>query len=303
MKKFFLIALLVQSILVYAGSVKIAGIICNSKTGESISYASVAFVKIQKGTTSLENGVFLIEIDSNELNYTLFISCFNFKSTTISVKDFLNNSSKKISLDPIIHQLSEVKITPKESIELTINKLNKSKINGALCISSLPTIITRYFEYNEELQYVSTIQIYCRPNYKNKKSKVRLRFFEPDSLTNLPSKDLVNKEIIVVLKSGKINEIDAKEYNIRVPKSGIYVGIEYLIIPENKYIRTSVDFNGKEKEMISYGPMLGLNYTPITKTYENIVGNWHKYDSHIVLLPQYKEKHYFDAAISITVTN
>lgn len=303
MKKFLLIVLFVQSILLHAGSIKITGNICNSITGEPISYACVAFVEIQKGTSSLENGAFMIEIDSNEMKNTLFISCLNFQSTTISIKDFLNYSSKKILLEPATYQMAEVKITPKESIELTINKFNKSKIHCFMGNTGLPFIYARYFEYNDELQYVSSIQIYCKSNSGNKKSKIRLRIFEPDTLTNLPSKDLVNKEIIVVLKSGKINEIDVKEYNIRIPKNGIYIGVEYLIIPENKYTYTLIDFDGKEKKVIGYGPSFGLNATPVTKTYEYFAGTWRKYDIQKVLLPKFKENTFYDAAISITVTN
>jgi len=304
MKIFYLTVLfLILSFLVDAGSIKITGTICNSKTGEPISYACVAFVEIQKGTSSLENGEFMIEIDSNEIKNTLFISCLNFQSTTISIKDFLNYSNKKILLEPATYQMAEVKVTPKESIELIINKLKKSKIRCFMGNTGLPFIYARYFEYNEEFQYLSSIHIYCESHFGNKKSKVRLRIYEPDTLTNLPSKDLVNKEIIVVLKSGKINEIDVKEYNIRVPKNGIYIGVEYLIIPENKYTYTLIDFNGKDKKVIGYGPSLGLNSTQTTKTYEYYAGIWRKYDIQKNPLPKFKEKTYSDAAISITVTN
>ncbi len=304
MKIFYLTVLfLILSFLVDAGSIKITGTICNSKTGEPIAYASIAFVEIQKGTSSLENGEFNVEIDSNEIKNTLFISCLNFQSTTISIKDFLNYSTKKILLEPATYQMAEVKVTPKESIELIINKLKKSKIRCFMGNTGFPFIYARYFEYNEELQYLSSIHIYCESHFGNKKSKVRLRIYEPDTLSNLPSKDLVNKEIIVVLKSEKINEIDVKEYNIRVPKNGIYIGVEYLIIPENKYTYTLIDFNGKDKKVIGYGPSLGLNSTQTTKTYEYHAGIWRKYDIQKNPLPKFKENVFYDAAISITVTN
>lgn len=304
MRKFnLIIILLISTFLAKAGSITISGNIYNSKTGEPISYACIALVEVQKGATSLENGDFVFTIDSNDIKNTLFISCLNYSNLKIPIRDFLKNPSKKIFLDPLSYKLSEVTIQPKENIELVINKFKKSKIHGFIVNAGLPSIYARYFEYNEEANHISSVQIYCQPNLKKNKAKVRIRVFGSDSITKLPTKDLLNTELIVELKSGKINNIDLKEYEIQIPKGGVNVGIEWLIIPENKYSRKTTYTNGEEKELFLYGPTLGANYTTIPNTYEYWAGIWMKYD-----IPRYKiskdeDKLYFDAAISISVTN
>lgn len=304
MRKFnLIIILLIFTILAKAGSITISGNIYNSKTGEPISYACIALVEVQKGATSLENGDFIFTIDSNDIKNTLFISCLNYSNLKIPIRDFLKNPSKKIFLDPLSYKLSEVTIQPKENIELVINKFKKSKTHGFMVNAGLPSIYVRYFEYNEKANNIASVYIYCQTNYKKNKAKVRIRVFGSDTTTKLPANDLLNRELIVELKSGKINEINLKEYGIQIPKGGIYLGIEWLIIPENKYSRTLTYLNGEEKEIIMYGPSLGANFTSVPNTYEYWAGIWMKYD-----IPRYQklkneEKSYFDAAISITVTN
>lgn len=298
-----IIILLISTFLAKAGTITITGNICNSKTGEPISYACIALVEVQKGATSLENGDFVLTIDSIDIKNTLFISCLNYSNLKIPIRDFLNNPSKKIFLDPLSYKLSEVTIQPKEDITLIVNKLKNSKINGIMVNAGLPSIYVRYFENNMEANNIASIQIYCHPNIKKHKTKVRIRVFGSDSTSKLPAKDLLNRELIVELKSGKINNIDLKEYGIQIPKGGIYLGIEWLIIPENKYSRTLTYLNGEEKEIIMYGPSLGANFTSVPNTYEYWAGIWMKYD-----IPRYQklkneEKSYFDAAISISVTN
>lgn len=64
-----------------------------------------------------------------------------------------------------------------------------------------------------------------------------------------------------------------------------------------------IDYDGKEKKVNGYGPSFGLNATPITKTYEYFAGTWRKYDIQKNPLPKFKENVFYDAAISITVTN
>lgn len=298
-----IIILLISTFLVKAGSITITGNICNSKTGDPISYACIALVEVQKGTTSLENGDFVFIIDSNDIKNTLFISCLNYSYLKIPIRDFLNNPSKKLFLDPLSYKLSEVTIQPKDDIELIFNKLKKSKIDGSSLNTGIPCICVRYFEQNEDVNNIVSVQIYCQPNIKKNRSKVRLRFYGKDSVTNSPSIDLINKEIIVELKSNKINNIDLKEYGIQIPKGGIFVGFEYLIIPENKFIETQGYTNGEKKQYTCYGPILGFNYTVVSNTYEYWAGKWMNYNTQSFKIPQFKEKLTFDAAISITVTN
>ena len=71
-------------------------------------------------------------------------------------------------------------------------------------------------------------------NSEKNNAKLKIRFFqlEDSILTN----DLMEEDIIVTVKKGmRKNVIDISKYKLRIPKNGVLVGLEWLIIPENFY--------------------------------------------------------------------
>lgn len=120
---------------------------------------------------------------------------------------------------------------------------------------------TRYFPYDKKYDHVdkiSYIKIYCQKFQVNYKSKARIRVLSYNPKTNNPNIDIIRENLILTLKKG-MNTIDISKYNIPMPKEGVFVAIEWLIIEENAY--ESVWYKNKIKHTkISYGPILGANY-------------------------------------------
>lgn len=88
----FIVILLISIFLVKAGSITLTGNICNSETGEPISYACIALFEVQKGATSIVNGDFSLLIDSELYEKILYL----FDQEELDVDPFLESQDPQI---------------------------------------------------------------------------------------------------------------------------------------------------------------------------------------------------------------
>lgn len=304
MKRFFSVLFFLLLVIIVHGEqpITIKGRILDAQTREPIPYANIAIVEVQKGTTSLGNGLFALIVDRVDIKGNLNISCLNYADRIIPLSSFVEDKELDILLEPILYDIPEVVIKPQKKISLVVNKLKKSDIRGGLPCNGTPLMYARFFEYNKNdasVNHLSSVQIFSQKWQQKEVSKVRLRFFSVDTISKNPSEDIVHEEIIVSLKKGKINDIDLRNYNITMPKEGVFVAVEWLIIPENEYVWISADANNKTKKQIEYGPILGANYRKESKTWKYWAGKWSHDKISVIVI----EGVVFDAAISITLTN
>jgi hypothetical protein len=79
----------------------------------------------------------------------------------------------------------------------------------------------------------------------------------------------------------KKNTIDVSSYNIEFPKNGIVIGLEWLIIEENKYFFTYKDPKTKQKVSLeNYAPSLVINHSPDEISFTYSKGRWYKHKRH-----------------------
>ena len=79
----------------------------------------------------------------------------------------------------------------------------------------------------------------------------------------------------------KKNTIDVSHYNIEFPKSGLVIGLEWLIIEENKYFFTYKDTKTKQKVSLeNYAPSLVINHSPDEISFTYSKGKWYKHKRH-----------------------
>lgn len=140
-------------------------------------------------------------------------------------------------------------------------------------------------------------------SYKNGAS-FNLRILEAN-LDGSPSNDLLDQNIVVKVQKGKHNnEIDLRQFNIRFPKNGIFISVEFLIIEANKY-DVEVSFPEVEKKiMSSYQPSIGTVPADFSTTWRYSVGRWKKFETKN---KNEEPKAYFDKyselAIKLTLSN
>ncbi|MFY8067695.1 MAG: carboxypeptidase-like regulatory domain-containing protein, partial [Flavobacterium sp.] len=185
-----------------------------------------------------------------------------------------------ILLKPKVFELNEVVVTfPKKTKELEIGEAHKvhiSQLSG-----NKPWIYAKLFNYDikyKETPFIKKIVFYSNSDIKGAKIKIRIFGFND----SIPTDDLINEDIIVTVKGGmKKNTIDVSKYNIEFPKKGIVIGLEWLIIEENKYFFTYKDPKTKQKVSLeNYAPSLVINHSPDEISFTYSKGRWYKHKRH-----------------------
>ena len=127
MRKVTWLVLLMSSSL-FAQKITLKGTLLDKNTKGPVAYANIGFLKVENGTSSTENGTFQFEINREDLNQKLHISCLNYQDTIVLAKDI---QDKILYLNPQSYELHEIVIgKKKKDRELLINKI-RNKDNPA----------------------------------------------------------------------------------------------------------------------------------------------------------------------------
>lgn len=250
---------------------QIRGVVKDSISGEPIPYVNIWVENETVGTTSEADGSFSLDIKDEKV---LIFSALGFETKKLSSK------SEVILLKPKVFELKEVMVlNQKKTKELEIgdaHKVHISQLSG-----NKPWIYAKLFNYDykyKETPFVKKIVFYSNSDIKGAKIKIRIFGFND----SIPSEDLINEDIIVTVKGGmKKNTIDVSHYNIEFPKRGLVIGLEWLIIEENKYFFTYKDTKTKQKVSLeNYAPSLVINHSPDEISFTYSKGKWYKHKRH-----------------------
>ncbi|GAB1308913.1 hypothetical protein KH5_15960 [Urechidicola sp. KH5] len=80
-------------------------------TEMGLPYVAISIPSLSKGTSTNEDGKFLLSITEDQLNETLEISSIGFKTYTITIQDYLNAKNFVILLEEDVATLDEVTLT------------------------------------------------------------------------------------------------------------------------------------------------------------------------------------------------
>jgi hypothetical protein len=306
-----LVLLLIISVSVMA---QVKGIVVD-ESGKPIPYVNIWVENENIGTTSEENGEFLI---TDAENKTLVFSAIGFETLKAKLKE-----SGKVVLKSIAYQLDEVLIQKrigKDQIE--IGKYKKEDVKMFYGSGLQPTILAKFIESAKDIKTHPFIDNISFSTFSNiNKAKIKVRFYEvaPD---RSPGLDYSDDIIIVTVKKGKRNTtIDLKDKNIIIPDKGLFIAFEWMIIEENKYTYeyTIAEENNKEqgglpdsnkkvyKDGLSYCPLIGTIPSDSSTSWHFLAGKWvsrkiHKKTDNLKTLDKYDNK-FGELAIKITLTN
>ncbi len=286
-------------------TINLTGII-NDNTGKPLEMANIMVLNHFFGTTSDSNGYFELTVPQSLKNDTVVFSYMGYHSKHICICDLKN----KITLKPLVILLPEVYVQA-DSIQLSkqiiVNKFKKRKcyikysadsVNNKFWIPfrpKQPTIEAIYFPFNN--------------NYKNKKIKeirlylstfiipslFRLRIFSANK-NRKPDYDLLTEPVeIKVKKNRSLVTINLEKYDLTFNKNGIFVGIELLVIPENKST-----FKYDSVEYTIYSPYLNyINTRDKGLSWIYSAGKWTKDESIAPLFDKRNKKMYYKPAITL----
>ncbi|MFN3752784.1 carboxypeptidase-like regulatory domain-containing protein [Flavobacterium sp.] len=279
-----------------SGFAQIKGVVVDEKN-QPIPYVNIWVENENIGTTSDEKGIFKINTSEDK---TLVFSSVGFEVKKTAVKN-----EEKVILVAAVYNLREVVIAKRKQ-EKQIEIGDAQRIHHRQLSGDKPWIYGKLFENDtiyEKTPFLKKVVFYSDSDKKD--AKLKIRFFEFND--SIPGKDLIEEDLIVTVKKGmKRNEIDVSKYNLRFPEKGIVIGLEWMIIEENR-----ADFEYKDpktKKLVKqedYAPSLVVNYSEKENAFTYSSGKWHR--SKVFLTEKKSKEPWYNKimmpAINLILTN
>ncbi len=262
----YLFLLMIAGNVLDAQSFIVKASVLDKETNKGLPFANIMVLGYPVGTTSDEKGEFKLVLDDSLHNEFLIISHIGYESQKISIKECEKNP---VSLIPQTYEVNEVTVKPsnKKHREITLNRFHENNCMLRYSISSFdstggfnvpyrptePTIEAGYFPFTEDYAFYKIREAaICTKNLNDSISCFRLRILNADK-EKRPSDDLLKESLLIEVPSGKqVIKVNLSDYNLYIPSDGLFIGIELLIIPENK--KTVRNNLGAEADI--YSPFL-----------------------------------------------
>lgn len=289
--RFFFIFLITPILALTQTSFK--GIIINSKTKTGVSFATVGLVKENIGTNADEEGRFTLSSINKKQNDTLLISSVGYETLEIPADNLSSNIF--VPLNERESKLTEVIITAKNNWAISTLNGFSSCGNNFVGSNGYQTQLAQHFHTTTDNSYLTEIKI-CRMSFNSfdpEKTIFRIRIYDMDTITKVPSSNLCDEVIEVKTKSKFIN-LNLEKYTINIPTKDFFVAIEWLKIPYNEK-KSRSKLKGKEIEYIHFTPSIGW-----TDTINEKMEAW-MLDYRNVWQPMFKTQGKTSVSISATI--
>ena len=275
----------------FAVSAQIKGVVRDSISGKPIPFVSIWSENQNIGTTSEEDGTFTIH--TNEKSKKLLFSALGFEKKSVKIND-----AKNVKLVAIDYQLDEVVISNSKHTR----QIEIGKTDNAICqaFDNGPRIDVKFFPYSpsyKRTKYIKQLTLYTDSRIEN--TTIRIHFYDVDE-NGFPNKELLKKDKIVTIRKGTINQlIDLSDLNLTMPKKGLFVGFEKLIIEKNKLEKIVTNSNTNEtKIQTTYYPFVLYNYVERDFLFTLSGGKWNKQTMNVNA-----EEKIYEPAINLILTN
>ena len=272
---------------------QISGKVVNSER-QPIPLTNVCVVDSSDGATTDSLGMF--SIPTALANDTLVFNASGYKMIYEEA-----SKTKEIVLQAYEIPQPALLVLPEKSFHHTIG--NAHFENLYFQPANVPYMYGRFFENNQEVQrvpYVDKVIVYTKSAVAAATIKIRLMRMDE---YGCPSEDLLQEPIIALVKRGtKKNLIQVLKHNIKVPKNGIFVVVEWLMT-ENNQFRPMNFLKGENLiQDFRYMPDVMNNKVEKTSSFRYMYGEWFPND-------QFKSKNpnvpaeIVDPAIGLILSN
>ncbi len=271
------------------------GVVKDSITGNPIAYVSIWVENENIGTTSEENGEF--HINTNDKNKNLIFSALGYEKKTCKVSD-----AKYVSLSPAAYKLDEILIVNRKDKKQL--EIGKTKNAVAEAFDNGPRMDAKYFPYHPDYKKTRWIKkAIILTDSKIENATIKLHLYTVDE-NGYPGEELLTKNFIVYLKKGiHKQEVDLTDFNLEMPKNGIFVVFEKLLIEKNKLTKTITDFNSNTtKTQTTYCPLVLYNAVERDYLFSFSGGRWLKRTKE-ELNPFSSTKTIYEPSVTLTLSN
>ncbi|MDQ7959302.1 carboxypeptidase-like regulatory domain-containing protein [Flavobacterium lindanitolerans] len=271
------------------------GVVKDSLTGNPIAYVSIWVENENIGTTSEENGEY--QIGTNDKNKNLIFSALGYQKKIVKVSE-----SQIVLLSPSTFELDEVTINNKK--EKKQLEIGKTKNTIAEAFDNGPRMDAKFFPYYPEYKKTRWIQkAIILTDSRIDDATIKLHLYDVDE-NGFPGNELLSKDYIVTIKKGVTkNEIDLSDFNLEMPKTGIFVVFEKLLIKKNRVEKTIKDFNSNTtKIQTTYAPLVLYNAVERDFLYSFSGGRWLK-RTREEMNPFSVSKTIYEPSVTLILTN
>ena len=264
------------------------------ESGKPISYVNIWVENENIGTTSEENGEFSIAASANK---NLIFSILGFEKRIIKASDASNVIMKAVSF-----QLDEVVIARHfETKKIEIGQINNSVLEA---FDNGPRIDVKFFPYEaayKKTKFIKKVSILTDSRIDN--ATVKIHFYKADA-NGFPGEELLTRDYIVTIQKGVVrNGFDLTDLNLKMPKTGLFIGFEKLLISKNKLEKTIVNSNTQKTSIqLIYYPLVLYNYVERDYLFTFSGGKWSRQTSDKNEGTSGKIKVY-EPAINLVLTN
>lgn len=274
---------------------QIRGIVKDSLTNQPIPFVNIWVENENRATTSEENGTFAFP--DLEKGKNLVFSAIGYEKKTISASQY-----KEVLLQPTNYQLEEVLISNR--IETKQIQIGKTENTVCQAFDNGPKIDTKFFPYDpsyKKTKFIKNVSVYT--DCRIEEATVKIHFYSVNE-EGFPDKELLSKDLIVKIKRGtRIHTIDVTRFNLILPKNGLFVGFEKLLIESNRFEKTIFDKNTNTPSIsVTYYPYMLYNYVEKECLFNFSGGKWNKQIVNTEANSEYKKKIY-EPSIQLTLTN
>ncbi|HMI07184.1 MAG TPA: carboxypeptidase-like regulatory domain-containing protein [Flavobacterium sp.] len=242
---FFVLLLLVS----FSGLSQIKGVVKDSITGMPIPYVTISVENENFGTTSEENGEFAIHVSGKSRN--LVFSALGFERKTVGISKIA-----EVKLKPTAFQLEEIVILKR--YETRQKEIGRSENQIQQAFDNAPRIDIKFFPYLPAYKKTKFLkQVGIVTDSKIDDATFKIHIYSVDA-NGYPGEELLDKDFIVSVDKGvSKTKFNLMKFNLRIPKQGVFIGFEKLMIAKNKVEKTIADPNTKGTQtQITYYPMM-----------------------------------------------
>lgn len=284
---------MVVMLISFSVTAQVKGIVVD-ENNKPISYVNIWAENENIGTTSEENGSFLINVNNAK---NLVFSALGYEKKIVKALE-----AEKVILTETTFRLDEVVIAKRfQTRELEIGNVKNETYQA---FDNGPRIDAKFFPYiskYKKTKFIKQVTIFTDSEIES--ATIKLHFYSVDS-NGFPGEELLTKDFLVSVKKGvKKTYFDVTDLNLRMPKTGIFIGYEKLIIEKNKVEKTITDLNTNQtKIQKTYYPFILYNYVQREFIYTFFGGKWHKQIKENVNNPSEKMMVY-EPSINLVLTN
>jgi hypothetical protein len=274
-------------------SAQVKGVVVD-ENNQPIRYVNIWVENENLNTTSEENGVFFISCQPNK---NLIFSILGYEKKIVKASE-ANSVVLKISA----FELNEIIIAKRfETKEIEIGKVKNASYQA---FENGPRIDVKFFPYlakYKRTRYIKQVNFFTDCQLETSSFKIHFYSVNADGS---PGDELQNKDFLASVKKGvKKTFFNVVDFNLKIPKTGIFVGFEKLIIERNKLEKEVLDSNtGKATIQKTYFPYVLYNFVERKFIYSFSAGKWNKQTKQDTTSPT-DNMSVYEPAINLILTN